>query len=173
MPVDYDALMHGAIAACSNDAKWLGARFEGVKTVSNSHVGKIGQDFVEEVCKALGLEHEFPMLNERRLARSPWDVKIVGKTFELKTATEDVKRCFQFNHIRHHRAYDGVICIGIAPEAVMFACYTKSEIATGKAGRLVTMDKGSSATFKLTKRKAELHPIEEFAQRLTALVWAA
>ena len=167
---DYDALMHAAIASCSNDSKWTGSKFSGVKTISNSHVGRVGQDFIEELCKVLHLDHQFPMIGDRRNPRSPWDIRILGKTFELKTATEDVKRCFQFNHIRHHRQYEGVICVGISPDAIWLGCYSKSDIATGRAGSLVTMDKGSSATFKLTKRKADLLPIDQFEHHLRQIV---
>ena len=168
---DFDSLMISAIASASNHAKWLEAKFSAVKTVSNTHVGRVGQDFVEAVCEALQLPTEFPIdASGKRNLNSPWDIKILGKHLELKTATEDVSGCFQFNHIRHHRKYDGVVCIGISPDEVRFGCYTKSEIATGAAGNLVTMDKGSSATFKLTKRKASLHPIVEFESRVRELV---
>lgn len=167
--VDHAAMMRGAIAKCANDAKWLDAPFEGIKVLSNSHVGKVGQEFVEELCKTIGLSHEFPMLGPKRNPHSPWDMKILGHSFELKTATEDVSRNFQFNHIRHHRPYDGVICLGIGPSYILFGCYTKADIATGKAGRLVTMDQGSSATFKLTKSRTGLFPIVEFEPRLRAI----
>lgn len=168
---DYDGLMVNAIASASNHVKWIGAKFGAVKTVSNTHVGRVGQDFMEAVCEALALPTEFPLLdNGKRNPNSPWDIKILNAAFELKTATEDVSGCFQFNHIRHHRKYDGVICVGVSPDEIRFACYSKSEIATGQAGNLVTMDKGSSATFKLTKRKSTLYLIAEFDQRIRALV---
>ena len=169
--VDHTALMLDAIAKCANDTKWLNAPFEGIKVLSNSHVGKVGQEFVEELCKILGLKHDFPMLGIKRNPHSPWDIRILDHTFELKTATEDVSRNFQFNHIRHHRVYDGLICLGIAPCDIFFGCYTKADIATGKAGRLVTMDQGSSATFKLTKPRAGLHPIAEFENQLQSMVF--
>ena len=98
--------------------------------------------------------------------QSSWDAEIDGKRYEIKTATEDTNGNFQFNHIRHHRDYDGVLCLGIAPNEILFDIWTKAEIATGKAGNLVTMDKGSSATFKLTKKKSDLLPIKQFKQTI-------
>jgi hypothetical protein len=166
---DYEALMLAAIAAASNHKKWLESKFEGVKTISNTHVGRVGQDFVESICQALDLPHEFPMLKERRLNQSPWDIRIFGKTFELKTATEDTQGCFQFNHIRYHRPYEAVLCIGVAPNEVLFGCWSKADIVTGKAGRLVSMEQGANASYKFPKRPADLLPISMFETKLRSV----
>lgn len=91
-------------------------------------------------------------------------------TFELKTATEDVKAAFQFNHIRYHRPYDALLCIGIAPETVSFGVWSKADVTTEKAGHLVPMDSGTSATYKLTKRAPQLRPIAEFEDGLLDLI---
>lgn len=157
----------------SNASKWLDAPFGKIKQLSNTHIGDVGQDFVGRLCEELRLEYKFP-LNRRgaRARQNPWDMKINGKTFEVKTATEDVHRSFQFNHIRHHRPYDAVLCLGIAPDAILFDAWSKADIATGVAGNLVTMDRGSSATWKLTKRRSMLKPIELFEDYITALTGA-
>ena len=105
-----------------------------------------------------------------RSRNSPWDVRIEGVAFELKTATEDVKGSFQFNHIRYHRPYDALLCIGIAPESVSFGAWSKADVATGKAGHLVPMDSGTSATYKLTKRALQLRPIADFEDGLLDLI---
>lgn len=43
-------------------------------------------------------------------------------------------------------------------------------VVTGKAGHLVTMGKGSSATHKLTKRSGQLRPIADFEGHVINLV---
>jgi len=147
--------------------KWRGSCFESIKIVANTHVGDIGQDFVEALCGELRLACEFPVSGTGGRARqSPWDMKIEGVTFEVKTATEDVNGAFQFNHIRHHRAYEALLCVGIAPNDIYFGAWTKADVSTEEAGHLVTMDKGSSATFKLSKRKDDLRPIDEFEKHI-------
>ena len=113
-----------------------------------------------------------PIAVMNNVVKSSWDAEIDGKRYEIKTATEDTNDNFQFNHIRHHRDYDGVICLGIAPNEILFGIWTKAEIATGKAGNLVTMDKGSSATFKLTKKKADLLQIKLFTQTIQT-IWGS
>ncbi len=155
----------------ANASKWLDAPFGKIKQLSNTHIGDVGQDFVARLCEATGLECELP-LNQQGVTttQSPWDVRINGKDFELKTATEDVRRSFQFNHIRLHRSYDAVLCVGIAPDAILFDAWSKAALTTEAAGKLTTMDRGSSATWKLTKRRNELRPIADFAARLTELI---
>lgn len=147
----------------SNADKWAGKPFEKIKLIPNTKVGDVGQDFVEALCAKIGLSCTFPKNPQGKRSRNnDWDILINGCKFELKTASEDTNGSFQFNHIRHHRHYDAVLCIGISPGGIHVGAWTKSELATGKAGNLVTMDKGSSATFKLTKRKDKLFPIDEF-----------
>ena len=170
---DYEALMEAAIAAAANDVKWIGAKYEGIKIVSNTAVGKVGQTFVESLCVSLALPFVVPRDAQGKLLnQSPWDIAILGKQFELKTATEDVSRCFQFNHIRYHRPYDAAIFVGIAPDRILFDCWSKADLVTGKAGRLVSMEAGANASYKYTRRGAQLHPITEFEARVRALIGA-
>ncbi len=150
-------------AHSSLPSKWRGAPFFGIKHVANTKVGQVGQEFVETLCGICDFETEVPRKPDgTRTPTSPWDIKIAGVAYEIKTASEDVSGSFQFNHIRLHRPYDAVLCLGIGPGDVLFNAWSKADIATSKAGHLVTMDKGSSATFKLTKRRDALRPIDEF-----------
>ena len=104
--------------------------------------------------------------------QSARDARIEGITFEVKTATEDTNGNFQFNHIRHHREYQAVLCLGIAPDTVLSDAWRKGDVFEGKAGRLVTMDRGSSATFKLTKKRSDLRQVSEFSERIGQIVAA-
>ena len=133
--------------------------------VSNTHIGSVGQDFIQRWCQSLNIPCESP-----ESSQSPWDKQIESITFEIKTATEDVNGKFQFNHIRHHREYQALLVLGIAPDEILFNVWRKGDVVEGKAGRLVTMDKGSSATFKLTKKPAELLPITEFSNQICDLI---
>ena len=152
--------------------KWKGAAFENIKRVSNTKVGDVGQAFAESLCEVLELSYEVPRdpKTGKRMRTSPWDIKIEGAEFEMKTATEDVRGSFQFNHIRYHRQYDGLLCLGITPNDIMFDAWTKADVATGKAGHLVSMDKGSSATHKLTKRRGQLRPIADFEEHVLHVI---
>ena len=148
--------------------KWENAPFERIKRISNTHVGSVGQDFVERLCEEFDFEYGFPVdASGKQLKNSPWDIQMEGIKFELKTATEDVGGNFQFNHVRYHRTYDALLCIGISPGHIHFGVWSKAVVTTGKAGNLVSMEKGANASYKLTKRPKQLIPIEQFSEVIT------
>lgn len=155
----------------ADDDKWVGSRFEAIKRLSNTKVGDVGQDFVEQLCESLGLSCEFPLdARGRRSRNSPWDIRIEDVTFELKTATEDVRGSFQFNHIRYTRSYEGLLCVGIGPAYIRFDAWSKADVTTEKAGALVSMERGANATHKLTKTCGQLKPIRQFQPHILDLI---
>jgi len=170
-PEDPRQLLLSTLLGHADSNKWVGSPFEAIKRISNTKVGSVGQDFLEALTSQLGIRTRFPVnAQNERAKQSPWDIELEGITFELKTATEDVKASFQFNHIRYHRPYDAVICIGVTPDSIYFGMWSKAEVATGKAGTLVSMEKGANASYKLTKRRNQLIPIEEFPVKFEAFV---
>lgn len=169
--VDPYSILRGVLSGYADHDKWIGKPFEAIKRLSNTKVGDVGQDFVEQLCGEIGFECAFPEgADGRRNRQSPWDIRIQGKTFELKTATEGVSGSFQFNHIRYHRPYDALLCIGIAPADILIGAWTKAAVATGLAGTMVSMDKGSSATHKLTKTRTRLLPVACFEDTVLKLL---
>ena len=163
--VDASGLMIEVLKTHSDSSKWVGAQFEHIKRVSNSKVGEVGQDFIERLCKAYNFDCIFPTnAKGEKQKQSPWDIKVEGVTFELKTATEDVSRSFQFNHIRYHRKYDAVICLGVGPQVIFFNVWSKADITTGNAGNMVSMEKAGNASYKLTKKATNLLPIDNFQE---------
>lgn len=154
-----------------DDAKWDNAILGKIKRVSNTKVGSVGQGFIEKLCNELSIPCTFP-LNAKggRMAQSPWDIKINGIEFELKTATEDINKNFQFNHIRYHRKYQALLCLGVSPANLYFGLWSKGDVATGKAGNLVTMEKGANASYKLTKTPAQLYGINCFQDEIKKFV---
>ena len=164
---DYKRLLINALEKNVDNPKWKEGDFIGIKTVSNTKVGSVGQDFIEGLCNALSIPCNFPLGNDGlRLTQSPWDIEINGIKFELKTATEDTNGSFQFNHLRYHRPYDAVLCLGVTPNELYFGLWSKADIVTGKAGNLVTMEKGANASYKLTKKPSHLMPITDFEQKI-------
>lgn len=154
-----------------DDDKWASAPFGKIRVIPNTKVGDVGQAFVQRICDEISFGYKFPTNSKGEVSRiNDWDINIKGTTFELKTATEDVNGSFQFNHIRYHRNYDALLCVGIGPDYIVTEAWTKAEVSTKKAGNLVSMDKGSSATWKLTKRKDELRPICDIKDVLSRII---
>jgi hypothetical protein len=165
--LDYKLLFINALAKNVDNPKWKEGDFIGIKTVSNTKVGSVGLDFVESLCNALSIPLNFPLRKDKtRMNQSPWDIEIYGIKFELKTATEDTGGNFQFNHIRYHRPYDAVLCLGVTPNELYFGIWSKADVATEKVGNLVSMEKGANASYKLTKKPSNLFPIANFEQKI-------
>lgn len=161
--IDPLLLLDQAQAEAAKPDFWINTRYEPVKRTTNTGVGAIGQLFVEKLCLAYNLTIEFPIKADgKRSSQSPWDIKIQGLECELKTATLDTTGAFQFNHIRYHRNYDALLCLGITPTDAYFAIWTAADVKTGKAGNLVSMEKNANASFKLTKKPKALSPINDF-----------
>lgn len=147
--------------------KWVDAPFEKIRRLPNTKVGDAGQDYIEEICLRFNLPILFPEgSGGKRSKQSPWDLEICGIKFELKTATEDVNKSFQFNHVRYARDYQALLCLGVGPANIYFDMWSKADVATKKAGTLVSMEKSGSASYKLTKRMNDLRPIMQFESKM-------
>lgn len=144
--------------------KWDDQPLQLIKVMANSTKGDLGELFIAEYSKALGFN-----VTTKSSRLGDYDVKINGMTFEVKMATEDISGNFQFNHIRYDYEYDWILCLGIAPASILFDVWSKADLVTGKAGRMVSMGRGQNSSFKLTKSKKSLCPIGEFELRIQSL----
>jgi len=115
-------------------------------------------------CQSLGFDVEY---GASRLG--DYDLDINNKKFEIKMATEDQGGNFQFNHLRYDYKYHFVLCLGVSPDSILFKIYSKADLATGKAGSLVSMGRGQNSSFKLTKPKSTLMNIDLLGETLTSL----
>ena len=159
----YRELFKEIILKHKNHNKWNEGDFVAIKSISNTNVGSVGQQFVESLCDYLKIPYNFPLNKKHtRASQSPWDIKINNITFELKTATEDTNGKFQFNHLRYHREYEAILCLGVSPNNLFFNIWTKADVVTGKAGKLVSMEKSANASYKLTKSPSDLFHIDDF-----------
>ena len=164
---DYRGLFKAIVDKHKNHSKWESGDFIGIKSISNTKVGAVGQDFIESLCDSLNITTVFPLNNiNKRATQSPWDIQINNVKFELKTATEDTHGKFQFNHLRYHRNYQAVLCLGVSPNDLYFNLWSKADVVTGKAGNLVSMEKSANASYKLTKSKIDLLHLNVFEQTI-------
>ena len=128
---------------------------EGYRRPGNTNRGQIGEDFVRKYLEEAGIS----VAHGTRV--TPTDLLIAGSRFEVKTASLGANGTFQFNHIRLDRTYNFLLCLGICPDRIVFLGWRKGVVSEGGAGALVRMAEGQSATHKITKRLAEMRPIEE------------
>src|SRR3989344_5975247 len=147
------------------DKKWTDQPHEAFKHLANSSKGDAAEEFIKIYTQALGFKIE------NRVSRlGDWDVKIEGKTFEVKCATEDISGSFQFNHIRYDSKYDFLLCLGVTPNNLVFEIWSKGDVVTGVAGNLVSMGKNQNSSFKLTKKISSLQNIRKLQETLKKLL---
>src|SRR3989338_8588514 len=163
--LDPQKIFHDIAISKFIDKKWTGQPNEAFKHLANTSKGDAAEEFIKMYATALGFKAE---KNQKRLG--DWDVKINEKKFEVKCATEDISGSFQFNHIRFDYRYDFLLCLGVSPNNLLFGMWTKGDLATDKAGTLVSMGRGQNSSFKLTKKIIDLHDIRGLKDALTAIL---
>ena len=148
-------LMQKVIEEFSPPSIWKGSPLEPFRQTANTNRGDIGEEFVFRYLQKFDIK---VTKSESRILE--WDLQIVGKRFEVKTASEDTGGSFQFNHVRLDRGYDYLLCLGVRPNAILFNGWRKGDVSEGVAGSLVRMAEGQSVTHKLTKRPRDMQDIE-------------
>lgn len=128
--------------------KWTGSKYEVVKTSSRTVIGDFGERTLMDLFNSLGLVAK--IVNKGKgdfdiLLLNPWGGKSIK--VEVKTATEDVNGCFQFNGIKKGIDYDCVFCLGIAPAEMFFGIFPR-ELCEEKL--TTNMSKGVVGSYKMT-----------------------
>jgi hypothetical protein len=93
-------------------------------------------------------------------------MRIENRPFEVKTASLGANGTFQFNHVRLDRQYAYLLCLGICPNEIVFNMWRKGEVAENRAGSLVRMAEGQAVTYKITKKLADMMPIDDLPNTL-------
>lgn len=92
--------------------------------------------------------------------------------FEVKVATQNINRSFQFNGIRYDRQYTHLFCLGITPSSIHYLIVSRQQVGM-KDYKMVSMAKGSNATFKLSRRIEQMKEFENFAEDVRAMLKSA
>ena len=148
-----------------NRGMWDGARLEGFRRLHNTARGEIGEQFVRQYLERSGI-------NARRIGSRAdlYDIEVRGKKFEVKTASEGLANSFQFDHVRLDVNYDYLLALAVSPESLRFGAWSRQDVKSGAAGKLVRMAKGQDVTYKITRRADELSGIEKLPGWINARV---
>ncbi len=163
-PMTAVALFVEVLKTKVKDDKWTGSALVDYRRLGNTTRGAIGEEFVRRYLAQFGIASK---PGGSRVAKT--DLVIGARRFEVKTASEDTGGKFQFNHVRYDRQYDYLLCLGVRPDALMFALWSKGDVAESKAGTMVRMAEGQGVTFKLTKGQADMRPIEDLPAAIRAV----
>ena len=160
-PID---LMVAIIKEHTPRSIWIDSPLEGYRYVGMTNRGEIGEEFIARYLTQAGVSVQ------RGSRVAPTDLQIAGQPCEIKTASLGATGTFQFNHVRLDKPYRYLLCLGICPNELVFAAWTKAEVEQGIAGTLVHMAESQRTTLKLTKRVGDLHPIAELTAWVNAVV---
>jgi hypothetical protein len=141
---------------------WQGSPLIGYRILGNTNRGQIGEEFIYRYVRNAEIE----ATKGRRTATT--DVLIANRRFEIKTASLGANGTFQFNHVRLDRNYAYLLCLGICPNEIVFNMWRKGDVAEGRAGHLVRMAEGQAVTYKITKKLADMIPIDNLPNTLRA-----
>ncbi len=139
---------------------WQGSPLIGYRSLGNTNRGEIGEEFIHRYLRIAGIE----VTKGGRTATT--DMRIADHRFEVKTASLGANGTFQFNHVRLDRNYAYLLCLGICPNEIVFNMWRKGDVAEGRAGSLVRMAEGQAVTYKITKKLADMMPIEDLPNTL-------
>lgn len=144
------------------EEKWLSHKFGKLKLASTTEKGDIGEDLLASLLKQIG----YADVNVVKGRRNQYDVSIEGKTFfEVKVATQDTNKSFQFNGVRYDTKYTHLFCLGVMPDSIKYLIIAKNSLLN-KEHTLTSMAKGSNATFKLTKKESNLKDFDKLQEDL-------
>ena len=153
--IDAVSLMLAVIRENTPGTIWSGAPLEPFRRVENTNRGDIGEEFLSRYLTQARFAVEKSGNRAEQL-----DMRIEQRSFEVKTASLGANGTFQFNHIRYDRDYSYLLCLGVCPDRIVFDAWRKEEVVSGQIGHLVPMSQDQRITFKLTKRRDDMRPIE-------------
>lgn len=149
---------------------WTGAPLDGVKGLPATTIGTIGEDLTHGLCGKTGLLGELSMTPAGGRGRMSWDIRIEGRTFEIKTATLGADGRFQFNNVHTEQRCDALLVIAITPARVLMQAWTRERVKLGDAGRIVDMASGVPVLGKLTRRESDLLPLDGFEKTVRGVL---
>lgn len=153
--LDPIALMVEIISEHAPENIWIDSPMLGYRELGNTNRGEIGEEFARRYLRAAGIT-----VSDKGWRADVTDMLIEEHPFEVKTASLGTNGTFQFNHVRLDRDYHYLLCLGICPHTIVFNMYSKGQVTGGMAGTLVRMAQAQSVTYKLTKKLADMKPIE-------------
>lgn len=145
--------------------------FEKINYFEGNAVGQIGEIFVKNIFKILNIE----IKDFKEIIHDEFDICLNDDTkIEIKTARKGIKNnTFQFNGINPHYNVKYIICIGLCTSCAYFKLIDGQKLydhktrsfylqIDGKNKKLVSMNPGNQANYKLTLNLKDLEPIENF-----------
>lgn len=127
---------------------WAGGLFEALDELKPDYSGKVGERFLSGLCRALIIDHVF-VDDDKNSKDGTYDLLILGKKIEVKTARLGVQGSFQHENIRENGC-DFYAFIDIKPNEFFVTILAKFDMSDRHPvmGRKPHLRKGTSDVFK-------------------------
>lgn len=128
-------------------SEWANSLFQNINKLKPDFVGKVGEKYVEELCKMLDIGCE--SVTDVNSKDGTYDNIIFGKRIEIKTARYGAQRAFQHESLRNHGC-DFYMFIDIMPSFVYLTILPKFDLSQKSSvmERTPHLRKGASDVYK-------------------------
>ena len=137
---------------------WKGKPFAKIKRIATTEKGDLGEDFFAKLLRNFG----YSDVEVKDGRRGHYDIAVSQKVFfEVKVATQDTEKSFQFNGIRLDREFSHLLCLGITPDSLFYLIVGREKLPS-REYPLASMAKGTNSTFKLTRKTSQMQTFDTF-----------
>jgi len=164
---------------------WAAGLFGAMDELKPDYSGKVGERFLAGVCKAAGIDHMFAD-DDKNSKDGTYDITILGKKIEVKTARLGVQGAFQHENLRD-AGCEFYAFVDVKPDEFFVTVIPKFDMKMKHPiiGRKPHLRKGTTDVFKfdwseanlskgikggLTLRVSEETPLEAIGEFLRARI---
>jgi hypothetical protein len=126
---------------------WEDNIFENIEKLKNDYVGKLGEKYINTICKQLDLDVTY--VEDKNSKDGTYDIQINNKKIEIKTSRISKEGAFQHESLRNHGC-DYYLFLDILPSKFYMTILPKFDLNNrcNIIGRTPHLRKGSSDIFK-------------------------
>jgi hypothetical protein len=135
----------------SKNNKWYKQWYEKMGILKANNIGNVGEYFLRDVCVKTNIEYEYKGSKNKRATDGTYDMKILNKRIEVKTARIGLGNTFQHENMRK-TGCDYYIFLNILPN-ICYLTILKKFIMTEKHpifGITPHLRKGTTDVYKIT-----------------------
>lgn len=142
------SISESQLAIQNSKSTWANTQFAAINELKPDYSGKVGERLLAELCKRCGIDHLY-VDNDKNSKDGTYDIIILGKKIEVKTARLGVQNGFQHENL-HADGCDFHIFVDVKPEEFYLTVLPKFDVKFKHPvlGRKPHLRKGTSDVYK-------------------------
>ena len=136
---------------------WMDSMFYRINKLRANNSGNVGERFINDICKACDIPVQYEGTKNKNTDDGTYDIKIMDKRNEIKTARIGLRGCFQHESLRNCGC-DYYIFVNILPNYFYLTILPKFDLSVRSEvmGVKAHLRKGTSNVFKFTFKERHL-----------------